>query len=402
MDALTGVRVIDFSWAYAGPYATEFLALMGAEVIKIESRKRPCITRRQPNPITGQPYDIDDCPYFKDLNMNKLGVALNLSQPKATELAKRLVGISDVVVESFTPGVMSRLGLGYEVLSSVNPSIVVLSTSSNGTTGPEARYAGYAPMFNATSGLGELTGYPDGPPTVLRITIDNVVAHFNAVAILAALIYRQETGEGQYIDVSSQEAVACLIGDSIMDYTMNGRVQSRDGNRDEIMAPHNCYRCLGEDRWISIAISTEEEWQSLCQVMRNPDWSKEVRFSDAYNRWQNQEELDRLLESWTVNHSNYNLMHMLQGVGVAAVPSFTSEDLFTDPHLAEREFSQLIDRPRLGKYMIIAPPWKLSATPARIVQDAPSIGEHNEYVFGELLGMSQEEIIELQEKGVLY
>ncbi len=401
MDALTGVRIIDFSWAYAGPYATELLALMGAEVIKVESRKRPGITRRQPNPVTGQPYDVDDCPYFKDLNMNKLGVALDLSQPKATELAKRLVGISDVVVESFTPGVMNRLGLGYEILSSVNPSIIMLSTSSNGSTGPEARYAGYAPMFNATSGLGEMTGYPDGPPTVMRITIDNLVAHLNAFAILAALIYRKETGEGQYIDASAQEAIACLIGDSIMDYTMNGRVQSRDGNRDEIMAPHNCYHCLGEDRWISIAISTDKEWQSLCQVMGNSAWSKEARFSDAYNRWQNQEELDKLLEGWMINYSNYDLMHMLQKAGVAAVPSFTSEDLFTDPHLAEREFSQLVDR-RSGKYMMVAPPWKLSATPARIIQDAPSLGEHNEYVFGKLLGMSREEITKLKGERVLY
>ena len=401
MDALTGVRVIDFSWAYAGPYATELLALMGAEVIKVESRKRPCITRRQPNPVTGQPYDIDDCPYFKDLNMNKLGIALDLSQPKATELAKRLVGISDVVAESFTPGVMSRLGLGYEALRSVNPSIIMLSTSSNGSTGPEARYAGYAPMFNATSGLGEMTGYPDGPPTVMRITIDNLVAHLNAFAILAALIYRQETGEGQYIDASAQEAIACLIGDSIMDYTMNGRVESRDGNRDEIMAPHNCYRCLGEDRWISIAISTDKEWQSLCQVMGNSAWSKEARFSNAYNRWQNQEELDKLLESWTINYGHYDLMHMLQKAGVAAVPSFTSEDLFTDPHLAEREFSQLVDR-RSGKYMMVAPAWKLSATPARIVHDDPSLGEHNEYVFGKLLGMTREEITKLQGERVLY
>ena len=183
---------------------------------------------------------------------------------------------------------------------------------------------------------------------------------------------------------------------------MNGRVQSRDGNRDEIMAPHNCYRCLGEDRWISIAVSTEEEWQALCQVMGKPDWSRELRFSDAYNRWQNQEELDKLLESWTLNYTNYDLMHMLQKVGVAAVPSFASEDLFTDPHLAEREFSQVFERPKTGNYMIIAPPWKLSSTPARIVRDAPSIGEHNDYVFGKLLGMSQEEIAKLQEEGVLY
>jgi benzylsuccinate CoA-transferase BbsF subunit len=333
--------------------------------------------------------------------VNKLGIALDLSQPEATELAKRLVRISDVVVESFTPGVMSRLGLGYEALSLVNPRIIMLSISSNGSIGPEAQYAGYAPMFNATSGLGEMTGYPDGPPAVMRITIDNLVAHLNAFAILAALIYRQETGEGQYIDASAQEAIACLIGDSIMDYTMNGRVQYRDGNRDEIMAPHNCYRCLGEDRWISIVVSTDREWQSLRQVMGNPAWSKEARFSDAYNRWQNQEELDKLLENWTINYSNYELMHMLQKADVAAVPSFTSEDLFTDPHLAERDFSQLVDR-RSGKYMMVAPPWKLSATPARIVQDAPSLGQHNEYVFGKLLGMPHEEISKLEGERVLY
>lgn len=402
MAALAGVRILDFSWAYAGPYATELLALLGAEVIKVESRKHPCVTRRQPHPLTGQPYNLDDCPYFKDLNMNKLGIALDLSKPKAVELAKRLVEKSDVVVESFTPGVMERLGLGYKVLRSVNPQIIMLSTSANGNTGPEARYVGYAPMFNATSGLGEMTGYPDGPPTVMRITIDNVVAHFNAFAILAALVHRQKTGEGQYIDTASQEAIACLIGESIMDYTMNARVLSRDGNRDEIMAPHNCYRCRGEDKWISIAVANETEWQNLCQVMGNPQWSREDRFADAYRRWHNQEELDKLLEAWTIDYGNYQLMQMLQEVGVAAIPSFTAEDLFTDPHLAEREFCQVFERARTGSYVIINPPWKLSLTPPKIVRDAPDIGQHNEYVFGRILGISKEEIHKLEEEGVLY
>jgi len=402
MDALQGVRIVDFSWAYAGPYATELLAFLGAEVIKVESRKRLCVTRRQPHPVTGQPYDINDCPYFKDFNMNKLGVTLDLSKPKAVKLAKRLVEISDVVVESFTPGVMDRLGLGYEALKSVNPSIIMLSTSANGGTGPEAKYVGYAPMFNATSGLGEMTGYPDGPPTVMRITLDNVVAHFNAFAILAALIHRQRTGEGQYIDTASQEAIACLIGESIMHYTLNNTTPSREGNRDEIWAPHNCYRCRGEDRWLSIVIATEEEWQALCQAMGSPPWTNEKRFSDSYLRWQNQDELDRLLEAWTINYTSYELMHMLQDVGVAAVPSFTSADLFSDPHLAERQFCQVFTRSRTGSYLLINPPWKLSLSPARIVQDAPALGEHNEYVFGELLGMSEREIQELEKEGVLY
>ena len=399
LDALKGVRIIDFSWAYAGPYATALLALMGAEVIKIENRKMPCISRRQRNEITGQPYHVDDCPAFKDLNMNKLGVTLDLRQPKAVELAKELVKTADVAVDGFTPGVLSRLGLGYEELKAVNPRIIMLATSANGGIGPEARYSGYAPMFNASGGLGDMTGYPDGPPTVMRLTVDNVVAHLNAFAILAALTHRLKSGEGQYIDTSSQEGIACLIGDTIMDYTMNGRLQSRNGNCDDIMAPHNCYRCLGDDKWISIAISTEEEWQALCGVMGDLDWSKDDRFSNAYSRWQNQEEIDRLMESWTINYTNYDLMHRLQQAGVAAVPSFTSEDLFTDPHLAEREFSQLVDRPT-GKYMMVAPPWKFSVTPARFVRDAPAMGEHNEHVFGMLLGMSQEEIARLEEEGV--
>ena len=259
MDALAGVRIVDFSWAMAGPYATEVLALMGAEVIRVESMRQLDVTRTQPHPITKRPFELNQAYYFMDVNLNKLGIRLDLSQPQAIALVKKLVEVSDVVVESFRPGVMARLGLSYEMLRKIKPDIVMLSTSAAGSSGPESQYAGYAPLFSAVAGLGDLTGYSDDAPTEMRMTIDTMNAFANAFAILAALSYRRRTGKGQYIDASSVEGVACVIGDSLMDFTMNGRVQTRTGNRDEIMAPHNCYPCLGEDRWVSIAVATEEE-----------------------------------------------------------------------------------------------------------------------------------------------
>lgn len=224
MDSLAGIRVLDFSWAMAGPYATELLAFLGAEVIKVETAKRPDVTRQAPNPMTKRAYDFDPPPYFIGKNLNKLGVRIDLSTPRGVDLAKRLVKISDVVVENFRPGVMNKLGLGFETLRDVKPDIIMLSTSTGGSKGPESTYAGYAPLFNAVAGLGELTGYRDGPPTEVRLTTDGVSALFNAYAVVAALFHRHKTGEGQYIDESSEEAVACTISDSFMDYTMNGAV----------------------------------------------------------------------------------------------------------------------------------------------------------------------------------
>jgi len=402
MDALAGVRIIDFSWAMAGPYATELLSFMGAEVIRVESMKQLDVNRTQPHPITKRPFDPNQAYYFMDMNLNKLGIRLNLSKPRAVDLTKKLVGLSDVVIESFRPGVMARLGLSYEVLREVKSDIIMLSTSAAGSSGPGAQYAGYAPLFNAVAGLGELTGYHDGPPTEMRMTVDSLNAFSNALAILAALNYRRRTGQGQYIDASSQEGVACVIGDSLMDFTMNGRVQTRVGNRDESMAPHNCYPCLGEDRWVSIAVATDEEWQALCQAMGRLELAEDERFCDAYMRWQNQEELDRLIEQWTRNYTSYEVMHLLQAAGVAAVPSFDGQDMFTDPHLNERQAFQMVEHPGVGSCVMLSPPWQLSATPARITRHAPLLGEHNSYIFGELLGLSSDEIARLEAEGVLW
>lgn len=399
---LAGVRITEFTSAWAGPYATCMLAFLGAEVIKVESRRRLdhsrtlsfSTGRRFPGP--------DESPVFDNLNLNKMSVTLNLTKPKAVEIAKRLAARSDVVMENMRPGVIPRLGLGYDILREIKQDIIYLSSSACGQKGPEREYVGYAPTFAALGGVCYVTGYEDWPPSNFMGAIDLRSATTSAFAILAALCYRQRTGEGQYIDLSSQESIAVLIGDSLMEYIMNRRIPTRQGNRDEIMAPHNCYRCRGEDKWISIAVKTEEEWHSLCRILERPDLSRDERFSDPLRRWRNQEELDRIITEWTEGRDCYEVMGKLQAAGVAAAPSLSSEGLFKDPHVKERGVFVEVDQPFLKKDWVIAPPWRLSETPAAVDRRAPLLGEHNEKVFQQLLGMSPEEIKALEEEKVIY
>jgi len=400
--ALQGVRVADFTWVWAGPYATMLLGYMGAEIIKIESRRRLDSSRRG-SITTGQSFnDLESSTVFNNINLNKLSITLDLTNPRGVELAKKVVRISDVAAQNMRPGVLDRLGLGYEELAKVKPDIIMLSSSAYGTTGPFSAYSGFAHHFSAFSGLASLTGYPDGEPNTLTGATDIISAMTSAFAVLAALNYRQRTGKGQHIDLSSSEALSVLIGDGIMDYTMDGRLPPRQGNRDAVMAPHNCYPCRGEDKWVSIAVASDQEWRALCQVMGDPEWSRDAIFADTQSRWQNQEGLDRHIGEWTRNYTNYEVMERLQAVGVAAVPSFSAEELFTDPHLKERELTTEMEHPFLGKQTILNPPWKLSETPARIIKSAPQLGEQNDYVFGELLGMSKDEIAQLVEEQVIY
>lgn len=399
-ECLKGIRVADFSWAWAGPYATMLLALLGAEVIKIESQARLDHVRLRALGF-GLFRGADRSPFFNDLNLNKLSITLNLSQPEGVELAKRVVAVSDVAVQNMRPGVMDRLGLGYAALSKLKADIIYLSSSACGTTGPERGYVGYAPTFGALGGATYLTGYPDAPPQMTMGSIDLRSAATAAFAILAALCYRQRTGQGQHIDLSSQETIAALVQDTIMDYTMNRRNQTRKGNRDDIMAPHNCYRC-GDGKWITIAVATEEEWKAFCQAIGDPGWTMEESFCDAYQRHKNQEELDERVQEWTMTHTTYEVMELLQAAGVAAVPSLNSEGLYNDPHLRERGCFQEVDHAIMGKRVVVAPHWKFSHTPASTCRPAPLLGEHNEYVFLELLGMSPAEMEELAQRGVIY
>jgi len=399
---LEGVRVLDFTQVWAGPYCSMLLALNGAEVIKVESERRTDHSRLFSVTLGTRYKGKDESPLFNTLNLNKLDITLNLSHPKGVELAKRIARVCDVITENFRPGVMARLGLDYETLKKVKPDIIYLSSSSRGSTGPEWNYAGYAPIFAALGGLSYITGHPNGTPSAMSGRTDLLVGTTGFFAILAALIHRSRTGKGQYIDLSSSEAMSVLIGDTFMDYAMNRRNQTRNGNRDPVLAPHNCYRCKGDDKWISIAIASDEEWRAFSSAIGNPEWTRDDRFADAYSRKANEDELDRLISEWTMNHTHYEAMEILQRAGVAAMPSFSSEELFGNPHLKEREFTSQIDHPIIGKLTLIGTPWKLSATPARITRHAPLFGEHNRYVFGELLGMEEEEIEKLRKEEVIY
>ena len=397
-EALQGIRVLDFTNLMAGPFPTLLMGFLGAEVIKVESSVQLDAARRPPYAQE----DPDGSPVFNSVNLNKLSLRLNLKEPAALDLAHRLVAVSDAVVENMRPGVMVRLGLGYERLKELNPSIVMASLSGAGSTGPESAYPGYAPAFNAISGLGHLTGHPDGPPAELHDSIDARVGATAAFAVLAALFHRLRTGRGQFIDLSSREAITVFGAEALMEYAMNGRVAGRQGNQEPGMAPHGCYRCMGEDAWVTIAVGNDSEWQSLCGATGNTQWLSDPRFADGYLRYKNREMLDQLIEVWTQGHTPQEASELLQSAGVAAAPSMSIRDLNEDAHLKARGAWQEVQHPVLGLQKVQSAPWKLSGTPAVIRTAGPLLGQHSHHVLQELLGVSREEVEEWVSAGIVH
>ena len=400
---LRNVRVADFSWAAAGPYSTLLLSSLGAEVIKISSARARGGFPQQ------RAADID-----RYLNYNKMGITLNLTTSEGAGFAKELIKVCDLVIENYRPGTMQRFGLDYKELVKVKPDIVMVSSSSLGAEGPESRYAGYAPIFGTMSGVSHLTGYDGGIPSELRLIVDYTVGQTAAYAALVALYRQRSTGLGQYIDLASRDAMTSLMGEQILDIELNGSgsataARPRTGNRDQIMAPHGVYRCkdvqseaTGEgDAWITIAVATQEEWGALCKAMGREEWLADERFSDGSQRWMHQDELDRCINGWTVNYTPFELMALLQEKGVAAVPSYSARDLFQDPHLKERNFSQVVTEPSGGKYTIITAPWMLDGARPEPRRHAPSRGEDNLKIFEDLLGMAPAELERLIDVGVI-
>ncbi|MDY6973138.1 MAG: CoA transferase [Thermodesulfobacteriota bacterium] len=389
---LANIRIADFTWWQSGPQATQYLAVLGAEVIKVESRQRLDPLRRLAG---GTP--------FLALNRGKKSCTLNLTRPEAVKIVRELIKISDAVVENFAGGVMGRLGLDYQKITEIKPDIVMLSISGLGKTGPEKDYIAYAQTMHAYSGLSSLTGYPGGPPVSLgAFWGDQVAALAGAFSLLAALYHRKKTGQGQYIDLSMSETLSSMIPEGIMDYTMNRRVRLPMGNRDDTIAPHGCYRCRGKDEWVAIAVSTEEEWNDFRRVMGNPEWSRNDRFSTNHKRIRNQDELDRLIEGWTISLDAFEVMEALQRAGIAAGPSQRPEQLITDPQLRERGFFVEMDDPGEGEQRFARMPWLAGASPNMIHSPPPNPGEHNSYVFGKLLGMHEDEIRRLTKDKVIY
>jgi len=296
---------------------------------------------------------------------------------------------------------MKRMGLGYEELKKVKPDIIMLSSCMQGQTGPYANLSGTGHLLTPLSGFNYIAGWPDRQPADLGVYTDFIAPRFNTLAIMAALDYRRRTGKGQYLDMSQYENGIHFMAPLLLDYAVNQRVANRMGNRCEYAAPHNAYRCHGEDRWCAIAVFTDEEWQSFGKVIGNPAWTNESKFRTLSAKKKNEDELDRLVEAWTVNHSAEEVMSLMQTAGVAAGVVETSEDLLEhDPQLKYRHFFWELDHPEAGKHRVSRQAFVLSKCPYQ-VRRAPLLGEHNEPVLKKLLAMSDAEFTELMVEGVV-
>ena len=407
MPILENIRILDLSMYMAGPYCTWILGDLGAEVIKVESCSNPDPLRIEARGIYPAE-DPGEHPWnrsgmINDRNRNKYGITLDLTKPRGKDIFKKLVEISHVVVENFQAGVMNKLQIDYSILRKVNPSIVMISLSSQGLTGPESNYRSFGPTIEETSGLLSITGYPDEPPYISSLAFPDVLAGMSGVGlILAALRYCRRTGKGLHIDLSQRELAASVIGEAVMDCVMNNRVWSAMANRHPFMAPHGCYKCRGEDKWVTIAISHDRQWRQLCRIMGQPELSGDSRFGDTLNRHKHQEDIDRIIENWTKSQDQYEVQNKLQKAGIAAGAVLNAEALFNDPHLKDRDAFNVVTHPEAGTHAHVRNPLRLSKNlHDNHHRPAPCLGEHNATILGDLLGMTPGEIEELEKLGII-
>ena len=399
--SLFGIRVVDFGWAWAGAICGQILGDFGAEVIKVESRTR-LDPMRQGRPIIGDKPDPEQNPISSNVNRNKLSLAVNLKKPEAVDLVRGLIGLSDIVVENMSVGVLDRLGLGYEDLKKVRPDIIMVSLPAAGRTGPLASVRAYGPTITGLSGVDSLVGYENETPTGFQqpVADPNVGLHA-LLAVLAALRHRRRTGEGQYLESSQLQALMPLLGGAIAEYTMTGRVPGPQDNRRHGFGPYGTYACTGRDQWVSIAVATNDEWRSLCRAIGRTELVDDPRFSDSDLRFQNRQELDEVLTEWTSERSAEDVTELLQASGVAAAPCLGVEGRFLNEHFRSREAYVPVTHPVLGAEFIYGTPWKLSRTPGCVQRRVPLLGEHNDYVASDLLGLSEERIAHLKASGAL-
>lgn len=395
---LQGVRILDLTMVLGGPTTTQIMGDMGAEVIKIESP-----TRYDPWRGVHRRSDASDTSYnrainFNQLNRNKLGLALNLNTPEGVGIFKRLVAVSDVVIENYSPRVMRNFGLAYSVVSRVNPQIIFISIPGLGSTGPYRDWVVLGPGIDAMSGLQSLTGYPDVPLKAGAYT--DQTTGFNAViALLACLYFRRRTGQGQQIEVSMREAVTPLLGEFILQWGLNRAVPARAGSRSPRMV-QGCYPCKGEDRWVVIALRCDEDWERFKQALGNPPWCADPRFSSGLARLKNQDALDDYLKQWTQERTQAEVVLVMQGAGVPAGRVADGRQLLEDPQLRELNLHREGVHPESGKVLYTWNGFELSATPGSIRRPAPLFGQHNDYVLRDLLAFSDGQIAALAEKGV--
>jgi CoA:oxalate CoA-transferase len=399
---LEGIRVIDLTRIYAGPYCSMLFADMGAEVIKVEPPEGELIRDNPPMVKEGEggPHDRSRSGYFLALNRNKYGITLNLKHPKAVEIFQELIKIGDIVLENYAPGVMKRLGIDYPLLREINPRIIMCSISGFGQTGRYSERLAFDVISQAMSGLMSITGYPDNPPTRVGTSLGDVNAAVHAAfAIMTALYYREKTGIGQYIDVSMLETMVGILEGGIVRWTIGKELLTPIGSMNPHEAPMAAFRC--KDGYIIIATVGNEHWQRFCRAVHRPDWAENPEYRTKRQRWEKKYILQEEIEKITAQYTVKEVGEMMDHERVANSPIFNIKQVIEDPHLKDRGYFVEIEHPVIGKAKIPGVPFKMSETPGSVVRPSPLVGEHNELILGKYLGMDRKEIERLKGEGAI-
>jgi benzylsuccinate CoA-transferase BbsF subunit len=397
---LKDIKVIDFTWIGAGSFTTKLLADLGADVIKIETSTR-LDSLRVARPFKDRISGVNRSGYFADRNTSKRSITVNVKHEEGLKLVRQLIAHADLVTNNFTPGVMEKLGLGYDVLKSIKPDIVYASMSMQGMSGPECNYLGYGLIIGAMTGFQHLTGLPDREPAGTGTNYPDHIPNptHTAFAILAALRHKRRTGQGQLIDIAQTEPTLSLLGPWIMNYTVNGRIDNRRGNTHPQMAPHGVYPCLGEDRWIAIAAAGDAQWQTLRNTLRLPD---DAGWATLAGRLADRDALDRAVAECTRHREAKALMEELQAAGVAAGAVHDARDVLrNDPQLKARGHWVEFDHAEMGKSTYNAAPFRFSDAASAPSSAAPMLGQHTREICSGILGLSDSEIARLVDCGAL-
>jgi len=409
--ALEGIRILDPSQVWAGPTCTKILGDLGADVIKIESARRMDIARGDVRPKPNgmgiypendpgaDPWNRDG--KYADRNRSKRSICLNLTHPRGVDAFKRIAANCDVVIENFRQGVMGRFGLAYEDLCKVRPDIIMVTLGSQGGSGPESAYGSFGITLEQTAGVAAITGYLGGDPSTSGVLFpDPLVAVVSVGLVLAAIRHRRKTGEGVYIDLSQREMTTSILGDMVMDYTMNGRSRTPIGNRHPVFAPQGVYQCRGSDMWIAISVETDQDWIALAQTISHPELAADPRYATTADRREHHDDLDALITKWTSSRDSFIAMSTLQAAGVPAGVVENGEQLVKDPQLVSRGFWEYSGPTPAETLPYLSRPFKFSKTPGFTRSPAPPLGAQTDEVLREVAGMSDAEIAELSELGV--
>ena len=394
------VRVLDISMGWAGPLVGQMFAEMGADVIKVEDTHHFDWWRGSLSMAPQEMQPIERASVFNTANRGKRGITLDLASARGIGILKRLIEVSDILVENFSPGVMDRLGLGYQSVCAINPRLIMISMPSFGSDGPECNARGYGNTVEAMAGVTGLTGYHDGDGQ--RYTLSNALGDpvgglHGVFALMVALRERERTGRGQWIELAQVESLIPFVGDAIVDFQFTGKVPAARGNRHREHAPHGIYRCAGDDNWIALACETDDQWQSLARALGIDD----KRFATASERKTNEDALDAELSRSIAQLSADDCIERLREAGVLAAPVNPASAVMADPQIQSREYFVAIDRAVVGTHLYPGAVARLPDTPLRADTPAPLLGEHNRQVFAETLGMTDDEISELERSGVI-